>query len=294
MPTSSVDLDELIRINLSDFFESLGLAHFRRSRAVFEPLLRPIARRFAEQIVTFDEQVGALGLMGGSKWLMRQFTNGLLVSGVEHVPAKGPVLIASNHPGMADTIALFSSIQRSDLKIVAAVRPFLRSLPNVSQHLIYVSDDTSDRMRVVREATAHLRRGGAILTFPAGKIEPDPEVLPGAVASLETWGESIGVFMRLAPQTQLLPTIVRGVVSAGALRNPLTHLRRSRYDRERMAAGLQIMFPRYQNNVVKITFAPPITLTKAPANDVSSVAHLLTASARHLIESPPSVFDPIL
>lgn len=261
---------------------------------MFEPLLRPIARRFAEQIVTFDEQVGALGLMGGSKWLMRQFTNGLLVSGVEHVPAKGPVLIASNHPGMADTIALFSSIQRSDLKIVAAVRPFLHSLPNVSQHLIYVSDDTSDRMRVVREATAHLRRGGAILTFPAGKIEPDPEVLPGAVASLETWGESIGVFMRLAPQTQLLPTIVRGVVSAGALRNPLTHLRRSRYDRERMAAGLQIMFPRYQNNVVKITFAPPITLTKAPTNDMSSVAHLLTASARHLIESPPSVFDPIL
>ncbi|MCW1966632.1 MAG: 1-acyl-sn-glycerol-3-phosphate acyltransferase [Anaerolineae bacterium] len=242
---------------MSDFFESLGLSHFKFGRRLIAPFIRPIARRFAEQIVTFDDQVGANGLMAGSKWLMGEFTRGLVVSGAEHVPTHGPILFASNHPGMADTIALFSSIPRPDLKIVAAVRPFLRSLPNVSKHLIYVSDDATDRMRVVRETAAHLRRGGAVLTFPAGKIEPDPDVLPGAVASLDTWGESIGVFMRLAPQTQLVPTIVRGVVSAAALHNPLTHLRRKPADRERMAAGLQIMFPRYHDNIVKVTFGPP-------------------------------------
>lgn len=274
LPVSSQSrtfLDGLVRINLSDFFESLGLSHFG-GRGLIEPFIRPIARRFAEQIVTFDEQVGANGLMGGSKWLMGEFTRGLVVSGVEHVPAHGPVLIASNHPGMADTIALFSSIPRPDLKIVAAVRPFLRSLPNVSKHLIYVSEDANDRMRVVRETAAHLRRGGAVLTFPAGKIEPDPDVLPGAVASLDTWGESIGVFMRLAPHTQLVPAIVRGVVSAGALRNPLTYLRYKPADRERMAAGLQIMFSRYHDPIVKVAFG------------VSTAPDLLVARAKEMIE----------
>ena len=35
-------------------------------------------------------------------------------------------------------------------------------------------------MSLVRDVARHLRAGGAVLTFPAGHNEPDPDVHPGA------------------------------------------------------------------------------------------------------------------
>ena len=106
---------------------------------------------------------------------------------------------------MTDTLCLFAAINRPDLRIIALDRPFLHSLPNVSRQLFFISDDSKERLSAVRKAAAHLRAGGAVLTFPAGKIEPDHQVYPGALELLYRWTDSAGVFLRFAPETRILP-----------------------------------------------------------------------------------------
>ena len=94
------------------------------------------------------------------------------------MPAHGPVLLTANHPGLADCLALFATIAREDLRVVAAENPLLDALPNTSRYLISVSEASSGRLGVVRTAARHLKRDGALLTFPGGRIEPDPRCCP--------------------------------------------------------------------------------------------------------------------
>jgi len=222
-------------------------------------------------------------------------TRRLQVAGRENIPADGPALILANHPGMADTIALFTSLPRPDLRIIALARPFLHALPNVSRQLIYVPTE-GGRMPVVRAAARHLREGRAVLTCPAGEIEPDPAVLPGAVESLQRWSQSIGLFARLVPQTRVVPAIVSGVVSRAALNNPLTHLRRARKDRERMAAALQVMIPAYQGTTVRVAFGPPLTGSELVTEgaDAAAITRAVAARAQSLIETPPAAWETLL
>src|SRR5215208_3711940 len=121
--------------------------------------------------VCADELLSAFGLGG---LLQRR----VAVEGRENVPREGPLLIAANHPGLGDSLALFATIPRTDLRVVAAVRPLLDALPNTSRYLLTVAEASPGRFGLVRAATRHLRDGGAVLTFPGGRIEPDPAVLP--------------------------------------------------------------------------------------------------------------------
>ena len=289
------DLDLITRINLTDFFEAAGLAHSKMARALLEPFVRPAARRFAAKIVTFDHRVGLHGLQSGSTWLTQQMARTLLVAGQGHIAAHGPVIIASNHPGMTDTVALFGAIARADLKAVAAVRPFLAALGNVGAHLIDVSDDPAARLRAVRAVATHLRAGGSVVTFPAGAIEPDPLVLPGAIASLDNWAESLGLFARLVPGCQIVPAIVSGVVSHDALRSAFARVRRTQRDRERMAVTLQIILRRYQNVTVRVAFGAPLNAAQLLADglDARGITRAVARAAGSLIETPPTDWAPV-
>jgi 1-acyl-sn-glycerol-3-phosphate acyltransferase len=210
----------------------------------------------------FDRLVGEAGLAEASRQTLASYIHSLEIVGQERIPASGPLLLLSNHPGMSDTLALFSSIPRPDLRSVAAERPFLRALSNVDRQLIYVPDDPTQRMGAVRSVVSHLRAGGAILTFPAGKIEPDPAVMPGAVDSLQDWSESISIFTRLVPQTQVVVVIVSGVIWEASLRHPIIRLRRRQKDRERLAAALQLLAltlrPNLRPNRVRVAFSEPL------------------------------------
>ena len=127
-PSSTSTLDVLTDVNLADLLDSAGLA--RLQGTPLDRLFRPPARRFARMAHEFDRRVGAHGLSQGSAWLVAQMTAGLRTTGAEQVPAQGPVVILANHPGMTDTVALFSSLGfRPDLRVLALDRPFLRALP---------------------------------------------------------------------------------------------------------------------------------------------------------------------
>ncbi len=261
-PPGSVDT--LTEINTDDLLDAVGLARWARTplRPLWRSLFRPPARRFAEAAREFDAQVAARGLAHGSAWMLQRMTGGLEVLGSAQVPAAGPLCVLANHPGMTDTVALIASLAtRPDLRVIALDRPFLRALPAVARQLLFVPEnDAAGRRAVVRAAVRHLQQGGALLTFPAAGIEPDPAVhgAARALAALDGWSGSFAVFARLVPQTVCLPALVSRVLDPHAQRHPLTRLRRRREDREKLAAALQVALTRYQRGVVRVAFGAPL------------------------------------
>jgi hypothetical protein len=278
-------LQALTAINTQDFLSALGLEDLRRARKALDAFCWPPSRRFAWQMVRYDQLVGELGLHLASQKTLPDYVQRLEIESGENIPLTGPVLVLSNHPGMTDTLLLFASLARADLRVVAARRPFLEALPNISRQLIYVPEQDGGRMGVVRAIVSHLRSGGAILTFPAGQIEPDPVSMPGAVESLAGWSESIALFSRLVPEVKIVVAIVSGVLWPAATQSRITHLRKQQKDRERMGAAIQILIqqtlPFYKPVTTRAVFAP----AEIPSSsDPSGITRAITAQARRLIE----------
>lgn len=284
-------LDTLTRINLDDLVTSFGWEGHPVLASILRFLFVKTARKFAGQMVEFDNVVGELGLAEASRTIMqRQYVRDVRVHGGEYIPKRGPALFLSNHPGMADTISLFAAINRSDLKIIALHRPFLVSLLNVTRDLFYISDDASERMRAVRGVSAHLRNGGSALTFPAGEIEPDPLVHPDASDALDKWTDSAGVFLRFAPDTQIVPALVSGVIWERTARHWLTRLKRTRLEREKLAAALQLLAIITRDarpTTVHVQFAEPITLEEVGSTDSLAIHQVVIERMRSLIERKP-------
>ncbi len=278
-------LQSLTAINTQDFLSSLGLENLRRPRKALEWFCWLPSRRFARQMVRYDQRVGELGLHLASQEILPGYVQRLEVEGGENIPLSGPLLVLSNHPGMTDTLLLFASLKRPDLRVIAARRPFLEALPNVSRRLIFVPEQDGGRMAVVRDVVSHLRAGGAILTFPAGQIEPDPVSMPGAVEALAGWSESIALFSRLVPEVKIVVAIVSGVLWPAATQARITHIRKQQKDRERMGAAIQILIqqalPFYKPVTARLVFSP----ADIPgSNDPAHLTQAITTQARRLVE----------
>jgi hypothetical protein len=173
---------------------------------------------------------------------------------------------------------------------LALQRPFLHALPHMSKQLSCLSDDRSAHAAVIRQVSAHLRAGGAALSFPAGRIEPDPNVHEGAASSLETWARSAGMFVRLAPETAILPIVVRGVVWPKLARRWRARHRQVAQGEDKAAAALQLL----ANVVLKIrpvrvsveigrpVYAHELGTTKSPALHQAVLAEM----SRMILNSP--------
>lgn len=277
------DLDTLTEINTDDLLDAVGLV--RWGRTPLRQLFRPPARRFAHIAREFDAQVAARGLAQGSAWMLQRMSGGVDVRGAPQVPREGPLCVLANHPGMTDTVALIASLAvRPDLRVIALDRPFLRALPAVARQLLFVpEDDAAGRRAVVRASVRHLQQGGALLTFPAAGIEPDPAVhgATRALAALDGWSGSFAVFARLVPQTVCLPALVSHVLDANAQRHPLTRLRRRPEDREKLAAALQVSLARYHRGTVRVAFGAPQQLS----GDEAALQQALRRELARLIEA---------
>jgi len=270
-------LAALTDVNIDDMLRGVGFEHVQRGRTLLRWVLHRCAQQFARKIVYYDDLVGVRGLAAGGAWAVTHFADRLAAIDREHVPHHGPVLIVANHPGLCDTTALFAAIDRPDLRVLAAWRPFLHALPHTSRYLLYVDDTQHKRVSAVRAVARHLRGGGAVLTFPGGQIEPDPYVQSGAAEALDRWNESVAVFARFAPDAIVVPAIVSGVVSPAALHHPLTRIRRHPRDQQWLAGLLQLQFRSLQQGTVRVQFGQPIEA--AQPNIMAAVR----AEARRLI-----------
>ena len=281
--------DLLTSINLDDLVSSFGWQDYPLAARLLRNLFLKPARTFAEFMVEFDNAVAERGLVDASRLTQNHFVQDVRVFGLDLIPDSA-FLALSNHPGMSDTLSAFCALNRTDLKIIALDRPFLNALPNTSKQLFYVKDDPASRMSLVRQVTSHLRAGGAALTFPAGQIEPDPDVYEGAVNSLQTWTDSAGVFIRMAPETAILPILIRGVVWEKTARHFLLGIKKSREEKEKLAAAFQLLahvaFMKKDVHV-RVQIGRPIYAKDLGTTDPKVIHQAVTAEMKHLIENPP-------
>jgi 1-acyl-sn-glycerol-3-phosphate acyltransferase len=245
-------------------------------------LIGPVADHVAGRFVAYDRALGEAGPHWGSAWIVDHTTGGLAVEGREHVPARGPLLIVANHPGLSDAVALLAALGREDAWIVTANYPLLRALRLASRRFLFVSDDRAHRLSAVRRIVSALRSGETVVVFPAGGLELDPALSRGAaLASLATWSRSIELLTRLVRETLVIPAAVRGVVSPSAFDHPLAKRRGVLKERQRMATLLQLALPAYRANRVRITFGAPI------AHGGTRDVHAAVLDAMHALISTP-------
>jgi hypothetical protein len=285
-------LNTFTQINLNDLVSSFGWENQPLLSAILRRLFIRPAQTFAQHMVDFDNDTGRVGLGEAARRVLRaHYVKDVRVHGIEHLPRNEPALFLSNHPGMVDTLALFSAINRPDLRIIALHRPFLISLVNVSRQLSYISDDSNERIRTTRDISAHLRKGGAALTFPAGDIEPDPTVYNDAEDSLAKWTDSAGVFIRFARDTKIVPVLVSGVVWDKSVRHFITRIKRTRKERDKLATAIQ-SFPMMTFNArlttVHVQFARPITLEEIGSTETHAIHKMVIGRMHGLLSNKPN------
>ena len=272
--TESPTARELMQELSSEIWKVLGLSPDTRLQHLLNPLLWAPMRRFAGWAASFDQTVAESGLREAAREVLPRLVNRLEVVGQHQVPTCGPLLLVSNHPGSADGLAIAASLPRSDLKIVVSALPFIRSLPNSAQHLIYTDPlEPHKRMEVVRSSVRHLRDGGALLLFPRGKVEPDPAWLPGAMESLSRWSASLGLIANSVPEAKIVATIVSGVLARSSLRNPLTHWSRDPRQRQLLAEIIQVirqtLLPYGLTVSARLSYGKPIVADNRDARELT-------------------------
>jgi len=92
------------------------------------------------------------------------------------IPKTGPLVVVANHPhGLVDGMIMAEMVNRvrSDFKILT--RSLLTGIPEVEEFMIPVPFPHEENARELglemrNQTMAHLKRGGVIILFPAGKV----------------------------------------------------------------------------------------------------------------------------
>jgi 1-acyl-sn-glycerol-3-phosphate acyltransferase len=151
--------------------------------------------------------------------LIRAFARALLavfyrridVSGLEHMPAQGPLIVAANHQnGLIDPMLLLAELPRRLQPLAKTglfrhpiIAPFLRLAGALPVHRRQdAGGDMAGNARMFRAVAEALARRQAILIFPEGVSQPEPTLmtLRTGAARLLLEAEQAG-----APAVTLLP-----------------------------------------------------------------------------------------
>jgi hypothetical protein len=144
-------------------------------------------------------------------------------------------------------------------------------------------------MQAVREIIRHLKNDGAVLIFPRGSIEPDPAWMPHPESEFDHWSRSLEIFLKQVPHTQVLVTIVSGVISKAAMDHPVTWFRKTRPDRQRLAFMYQFIRQTITGKEVfgltpRVTFGSLISAKAKYGTDREHMLQTITQSAHHVLE----------
>jgi len=240
---------------------ALGVGRSGLRRQLLGPLFRRPAGRLGRIAARADRAVSDSGLSGGARRILPDCNMTVSARGAELIPADGPLLVVSNHPGALDSIAILSCLPRKDTSVLISDVPFTRTFLVARRHFIYVPLRTGGRGPALRASIDHLRRGGALLLFANGDVEPDPELGPGAAEAIQNWSRSIEIMVREVPECRLLVAIMSGVLMPRFARNPFVRIRKAPARRQKLAEVLQlcqqVIRPRSVRTHVHISFARP-------------------------------------
>lgn len=269
--------DEIVR--------AIGLDPAGFGRRLLGPLFKLPAGRFGRIIARADEAVRAGGLPAGCRSVLDDFGLDPVVWGAERIPLDGPLIIASNHPGAYDSMALLASSRRPDIKVVLSDVGFTRAFVAARKHFVFALNTPAGRAKAMRECLGHLEAGGALLIFPHTEVEPDPETAPGAAGALEEWSRSLELMVRRVPAARLQVAIASGILLRRFLRHPLVRVRRDPAKRQKMAEFLQVswqlVFPRRVRPRLHLSYAEPAGAAELAADGVMPAVLRI---ARRLLE----------
>ncbi len=107
----------------------------------------------------------------------------LTIKGLEHLPPKGPCILAANHLSFIDPFIIVASVPRATFAQLYTLgwaayfrSPFRRWVARVG-HVIPVGPDMP-LITVMQTSAALLRRGNSLLIFPEGERSIDGQLLP--------------------------------------------------------------------------------------------------------------------
>ncbi len=267
---------------VSEICYALGASRRGFLHGLLSPLVRVPVGRLARIAATADRAAARDGLPGAARAIRTALALKPRARGAERVPAAGPLIITANHPGGFDSVALLSLLDRSDIKVVLSDAPLFRAFAIARSLFIFAPLTAGGGAKALRTCLDHLKGGGAVLIFPNGDVEPDPETSPAAGRSFCRWSRSLEIMLGRVPEAKLLPAIISGVIGAKALRHPLARLRRDETRRQKLAETLQIagrlLRRRPAPSRPHISFGEPVRAAELTATEaMTAVASLARA-----------------
>ena len=95
----------------------------------------------------------------------------------------------------------------------------------------------------------------------------------------------------MAPETAILPVLVRGVIWEKTAKHPLTRLKKTRVEREKLAAAFQLLahvvFDRKPLDVT-VQIGVPITIAELGSKDTQVIHQAVLTEMKRLINNPPT------
>jgi hypothetical protein len=225
---------------VGEVFKAIGLPEAGQARRIFGRLLLRATDRLSVIGLTFDRMCADQGFSAAAEWALGNWCRGVRASSGS-VPSGVPLLVISNHPGTYDALVIASHLQRDDLVILVSDIPFLKKLPHAREHFAFLDMDPQSRACALRCGVRHLERGGAVLLYGTGRIDPDPAISDEAAVHIERWSPSIEVFLRLVPQARVVLSVVSHAVSSRWARSPIAWLRRDAMDQRRLVEFAQVL-----------------------------------------------------
>ncbi len=249
-----------------------ALENFHLSSGFLKKILRPILskplKKFAAIADEYDLRIGQHQLPDATQWFLKHFITSLTIRGQENIPQDGPLLIIPNHAGGVDFLTIMASITRSDLRVISNDHAIIEPLAHLREHLLFVGEETNQRSAIIFSVLGELKKGHAVLVFPAGLLEPDPKLIPGAQAHLEYWSHSLGIFVKKVPKLQVLPVVIGGTVSPKVYYSFFAKIRQNTKKRAKTAILLQyllqLMWPGKIPLDIEVTIGKPIAREALP------------------------------
>lgn len=288
---------DLVRITLKDLLDAyprnpavrLGL-----SAAFFLPALV-----FSRRLERFSRDIGVLGLREAARGLLGKFYLGVRVRG-DGPPGEGGLLVLCNHPGVGDSLALLSALERRDARIVAGEREFFRALPELSDLLIPVPDDPGKRIGTLRAMARDLKAGRTVVLYPAGSIEPDPLLHPDE-EPLKPWSSAAGLLVLLAAREgfrfSLKPVLVGGVLPPHAVGGPPSgaasaETAPTREVREKRAVGRIIGLAAARRDTIALAWGRTFPSEDFAGRSAGEITALIMAEAAGLLREEKNERGP--
>jgi putative hemolysin len=195
---------------------------------------------------------------------------------ISRIPMSGPLIVAANHPhGLLDGLVLIDLVRRARPDIRVLTNHLLARIPELRELCLFVDPfngpDAAARSRAgLRAAHLWLRKGGALIVFPAGEVA-HVRGQDGAFAE-SSWKPTMSR-LAIATGAQVVPAFIEGGNSrlfyvAGQIHSSLRTMMLARELLKKRGA------------TVTVRFGNPISRT-----DVSQDVDATTARVRTAMET---------